>query len=79
MLHGTERVTPLSPVTKEPLKGGGGGGTTLVTNNVFNVSTMDSASFDDNWRAGFWRNAQSSARITVNEIARTPELREQLG
>ena len=79
MLHGTERVTPLSPVTKEPLKGGGGGGTTLVTNNVFNVSTMDSASFDDNWRAGFGRNAQSSARITVNEIARTPELREQLG
>lgn len=77
MLHGTERVTPLNSVTKEPLRSGTGGNTTIV-NNTFNVVATDAKSFDDRFKDSAFRQSRFLGETVYGETRRNPQLQGRL-
>ncbi len=80
ILHGTERVIPLNPVTKEPLRdtGGGGGGTTIVNNNVTNIDAIDTKSFEERFVDAAGTQSNRVSRIVAGEVQRDSEIREAM-
>ena len=79
MLHGTERITPLNPVTKTPLKGGNESGSTNVSSVTFNVQTFGPQEFAEHFRQAAGNDARMIGQIAGSEMARDPELRAQVG
>lgn len=76
VLHGTERVDPLNPVTKEPLRPtSAGGGVTLIQN--INISTIDSKSFDERALESLSRNLEAHGFAIAGEFNRNPRLRDR--